>query len=140
MPSRCNAQLGDIIRIEVPGFGPAIAKVLFASKRFKDVMLVGIYHPAPAIGADLSSQQPSLLLYTATTCARKQPHWEIVDNQAVRAHELALSERVVAGEVWLEDCEIRAATPQDRRTLPEMGVLGYLGVEAIIRDHFTTTR
>ena len=132
-----NAASGDILAIDVPHLGCVIAKVLYTSRFFKDVMLNGTYGMRPGIHvAAIPTQSPSLLLYTATTCVRKQAHWNIIGTQDVSARERQLSQRIVAGEVWVEDTELRPATRTDRRCLPEMGVLGYLGVEQAIRQAF----
>lgn len=123
---------GDVVLIPVPNGGFGVTKVLYASRYFKNVILLGVYKLKL-----FQVKMPEVLpqefvlphIYTGNQGIGEGCMWPRVGNVGVTDSENAMSLRVVAGHVYLGDECIRAATREDERTLPFMGVAGQLLVE-----------
>jgi hypothetical protein len=119
-----RAREGDIFRIPLPSGASGIAKVLYVSKRYRNVMLLGV-----AAGADISevaaveADFSAGLFYTSVE-APAYLGWHCIASTPVSFAESQLSRRIVGGEVWLGDVEIGPASSDDRRKLPRMLALG----------------
>lgn len=119
-----KAKAGDVLRIPLPSGMIALGKVLYASRRYRNAMLLGV-----AEGVHLSNVVPSsrdysaALFYTSVACP-SHLGWDVVAHEAVSEVETARSLRIVAGDVWLGDTHVRSASDADRSTLPQMSVLG----------------
>ncbi|MEX5608330.1 hypothetical protein ABFV58_09835 [Pseudomonas protegens] len=115
---------GDIVLIPVEGgFKPA--KVLYVSERYKDTILLGIYKFF-STEQRLPDELPDrfdLLLYTSKAPIQKK-RWHYVGHEDLRTTQTDLDLRVVAGELWKGDVHIGAASDEDRKSLPEMLVVG----------------
>jgi hypothetical protein len=117
--------LGEIILIPISG-GFVQAKILFLSKRDKDVMLLGIY----TYSLDMKQYAvPVVGDFAATYYASKQAilkgKWSstgIIEPLSETEHQL--SKRVDAGNLWLENQYLGPATHEDERTFPQMDVYG----------------
>ncbi len=123
MPKR--AKVGDVIRIPLSDGQIALGKILFISKRYKNVMLVGVY-PFRHSPMELPSTWPKEfagMMYTSTRGV-SSGEWDVVNHQTVTVEEHQLSTCIIAGEVWVGDEHIRSATTQDLGNLPEMEQLG----------------
>lgn len=106
------------------------AKVLFCSKRYKDVILVAFSDGSLGVaGADefdptgFNGQR----LYTGSQAVGQR--WPVLGRCALTEDEKGASLRIVAGDVWLADEHLRAATPEDLKSLPTMSVAGAALVE-----------
>ena len=131
-------KLGDIILIPIDGDRCGIAKIIYLSKYFKDVILLNIY---PLIAnfsekvIELSANIPDeLLIYTGNQKIKTE-EWKKLNNIMVTEEEKRLSTRIVGGEVWIEDECIGTATEQDRKKINRMGVDGTKLVEDKIKDY-----
>ena len=131
-------KLGDIILIPIDGDRCGIAKIIYLSKYFKDVILLNIY---PLIAnfsekvIELSANIPDeLLIYTGNQNIKTE-EWKKLNNIMVTDEEKRLSTRIVGGEVWIEDECIGTATEQDRKKINRMGVDGTKLVEDKIKDY-----
>jgi hypothetical protein len=119
-----KAKTGDILQILLPSGLVGFGKVLYTSRRYRDVMLFGV-----ALGAYSSSAVPpsldysAALFYTSVVCP-SHVGWTVVAREPVSAAEADRSLRIVAADVWLGDTYIRPASDSDRRTLPQMSLLG----------------
>ena len=120
---------GDVILIPAgEQFVPA--KVLYRSKYFRGVILIGLYNllVEPQEQVEELPEKISVLLYTGRdpiTAGR----WPCINNFGLRASEEGHTKRIVGGEVWVEDrCE-GVASDEDIKQLPKMLVKGATLVE-----------
>jgi Immunity protein 26 len=132
-------KLGDIILIPINGEQCAVAKIIYLSKYFKDLILLSVY-PLFVKTLTKSMELPpsinnELLIYTGNQKIKKD-EWIKIQNVPVNEEEKKLSKRIVGGEVWIEDECIGTATEEDRETLERMGVDGAKLVENKIKDYF----
>jgi hypothetical protein len=133
-----KAKQGDVLAIPLGrGCGWAIARVLFVSGYFKDVMLMAV---SPMVAPDLGAVEclegkssNEMLLYTAAIKIRKRG-WEILRSCPVDDEDEAKTLRIVAGEVWLKDEVVRSVTREDEASLKVMLVHGHQRVEEVIAD------
>ncbi|WP_025130696.1 hypothetical protein [Pseudomonas sp. PH1b] len=120
---------GDILLIPISeGFRPA--KVLYVSQRYKDTILLGLYATRVTIQQLPNELADSfaLRLYTSKAPVQRQ-RWHWVGHEALRESQTGLDLRVVAGELWQGDQHLGTASPEQRRGLPEMLVMGAALVE-----------
>jgi hypothetical protein len=133
-------KLGDIILIPVDGDKCALGKIIYLSRRYRNVILLNIY---PLV-VSLSEKMPDLpmgifnemLIYTGNHKIKTE-EWKKINNVLVTDEEKKMSERIVGGEVWIEDEYIRAATEHDFKTLKSMLVDGTKLVEKKLNDYLT---
>jgi hypothetical protein len=122
--SKKDVKPGDVVLIPLRGkYG--VGKVLYVSKRYRDVILLGIYRKAvseESMPTSLPDVMPALV-YTSQV-AVQQRRWVVVGHEPLKENQQGLAKRIVGGEVWLEDEELRPATSEDARSLPRMLVLG----------------
>ncbi|WEK58319.1 MAG: hypothetical protein P0Y52_01915 [Candidatus Brevundimonas phytovorans] len=116
---------GDVIAIPTASM-VGVAKILFVSKYFKDMILIRLLSTRflsveAARSADLKGFQE--LIYTAVDPIRKG-RWVVVAHQSVSDEERAMSKRTSGGEVWLQDTHLGPASDTDLATLPRMLVFG----------------
>ena len=87
-------------------------------------MLFGVAqgaHSASAVPPSLDYS--GALFYTSVICP-SQLGWDVATREPVSEAEAVHTLRIVAGDVWLVDTHVRLASDADRRTLPQMDVLG----------------
>jgi hypothetical protein len=129
---------GDIILIPVDGDLCAVAKIVYLSKYFKNVVLLNAY-PLVASFSEriikLPADSPNELLVYAGNQKIKTEEWKKLDNIPVTDKEREMSKRIVGGEVWIEDDCIRTATEEDNETLKRMLVSGTESVENKMKDY-----
>jgi hypothetical protein len=143
---------GQIVAVPVGEGKIRPAKVLFCSKRYKNVILLGLSGsilPAQAATEKWDSHDFTWKrVYTGAQIIR-QGCWPVIGQSPLAKTEEDASLRIVAGSVWFQDTELRPATENDRRTLPTMSVAGRalvekwagLGAEpAAAPNHGLTTR
>ncbi len=119
-----KAESGDVFRIPLPSGTNAFGKVLYTSRRYRDVMLFGVAQGAHSASAVPPSLDYSAgLFYTSVICP-VHLGWDVTARESVSETETACTLRIVAGDVWLGDTHVRPASDADRRTLPRMDVLG----------------
>jgi len=125
-----KSSAGDLLAIPLEE-GAGLAKVIFVSSYFKDVILLKLYRkrltdgraPEPAdFGRDFD------LYYTAQTPVRKG-RWAIVGSEPVSAAEVALTKRTSGDDVWIEDRHLGQASANDLAEFPKMLVHGFKLVE-----------
>lgn len=132
-----KAKAGDVVRIPLPNDLYGFAKVLYTSRHYRNVMLLGA-----ARGAHSTSSFPTGLdftaglFYTSVSCPVYNS-WEFVAQVPPSDSEADCSLRIVAGDVWLGDAHLRPASDADRTTLPQMSVLGCGILQAKICEFFT---
>lgn len=134
--SKQKVEQGDLFA--VPGgkvFG--LAKVIFVSSYYKNLMLIRLYPERARDPQALQIPDPtarSELYYTGVDSAKKGK-WAHVGKQEVTDKERAMTKRVAAREVWVEDAHLGPATEEDMKTLKSLHVYGYVliseAVEAV---------
>ncbi|MGC5704037.1 hypothetical protein J4P02_27930 [Pseudomonas sp. NFXW11] len=120
---------GDIVLIPISeGFRPA--KVLYVSQRYKDTILLGLYASSVTTRQlpDALADTFALRLYTSKAPVHKQ-RWHWVGHETLRESQTGLDLRIVAGELWQGDQHLGMASPEQRKHLPEMLVMGAALVE-----------
>ncbi len=121
--------VGDIILIPIESsFKPA--KVLYVSKYYKDVILLGIYKNSVSsqeMPADLPDEFEVLLYTSKAPIQRKR--WLYVGHEELKPTQTNLDLRVVAAELWQGDNCLGPASEEDKRNLPKMLVMGAKLVE-----------
>jgi hypothetical protein len=127
--SKKNVDVGEIILIPVENwFVPA--KVLYLSHRYENVILLGIYNirtPAEECPKTLPADF-RVLVYTSQDPVLKK-RWICIGHEPLLTGQIGVAKRIVAGEVWLDDQHLGPASEIDRRSLPQMDVLGAALVE-----------
>jgi hypothetical protein len=120
--------------IGIPGSEPGAmraAKVLFCSKRYRDVILIafsdrlsGAQKNVEFVPAEFNGQRA----YTAAQIIRSG-RWPVLGHCALTELEKNASLRIVAGDVWLQDERLRPATAHDLDSIPAMDMAGAALVE-----------
>ncbi|TFW27000.1 hypothetical protein [Duganella callida] len=126
-----DPKVGDVIAIP-SGAGFGIAKVLYASKYFRNVILLKLYHIAfheemPELGSEI----PADLYYTSSEPI-KSGRWKIIGFQSASDTERLMSKRTVAGDVWDGDECLGVASEHELETLPKMQTYGYKLIEKAV--------
>jgi len=133
--SKKQVELGGLYAIPgVDKFG--LAKVIYVSKYFRDVILIRLYKEAYASLDDMGQESPtqdadSVLYYTGGG-AIKAGSWRYLGGQPVSEKERALTKRIVGGGVWIEDNHIGPAADADMSNLKQMSVHAYKLVEKAV--------
>ena len=130
-----KVKAGDVLRMPLSKDVFVFAKILYSSRRYLGVMLLGL-----ARGLHSSSLPPNLdftagLFYTAVTCPAYNG-WEVVGQVPPSVSETACALRIVAGNVWLGDTHTRPATDKDYASLPQMDVLGCALLQKKIHEFY----
>jgi hypothetical protein len=116
--------IGEIVLIPVGNeFVPA--KVLYLSHRYKNVILLGIYNFKTFV-KECPKTLPSsfgLTVYTSQDPVLKK-RWISIGLEPLLTEQRGIAKRIVGGDVWLEDQHLGPASEIDRRSLPQMDVLG----------------
>jgi len=123
-------KLGDLIAIPCnERWG--LAKIIFLSKRYKDVIHIKLYRQTYPDKVVASGTEANLLfdLYYTSGKPIKRGEWIIIGHSEVSSDELAMSKRIVAGSVWMEDIYIGPASDSEIRDLPKMLDYGYRLIE-----------
>jgi hypothetical protein len=131
-----KAKEGDVLRIPLPTGMSAFAKVLYASRRYRNVMLLGVARttqPSASIPIDLDFSAG--LFYTSVVCPFDLG-WEIVTRIPLTQSETLRSVRIVAGDVWVGDAHVRPASDSDLETLPQMSVLACALLQMKVYEFF----
>jgi hypothetical protein len=133
-----RAAVGDLIAI--PALGKwALAKVLFVSRHFKNIMLISLMSELLGDPDDLPDGlrhlESGVTFYTASVGFGKRG-WRVVGSSDVSSEEVHKSLRIVAGEVWVRDELLRQASPDDEKVIRTMGVDGFIRVERQISSFF----
>jgi hypothetical protein len=126
--SKYKVGLGDLFA--VPGTGGVafgLAKVIFLSKIYKDLMLVRLYRERAADpkGLRLPAPESDSALYYTSVDAVANGGWIHFGKQDVTASERAMTKRVDGEEVWIEDTHLGTATNAELQELKTLHVYGY---------------
>jgi len=131
---KTKLKVGDIILIPLEGGGFGVGKILFLSKRFRNVILLGIYDQfARDISMPTLLGEMPLKLYTGQQ-AIKEGYWFLVGKEPLQDSQLGLSKRIVAGDVWIGDDKIGPASKDDLEKLPKMLCFGSELVKRKVRQ------
>lgn len=117
-----------------------LAKVIFVSEYYQNVMLVRLFRDRSVNPTDLSAPNPaddSALYYTGTDSVTKGG-WVSIGKQAVESHELAMTKRVSGGEIWIEDTHLGSASDADLKSLKSMDVYGYRLIAKAVAKNTTS--
>lgn len=117
--------VGRLIAIPT-GEGWRLAKVLFASAYFRNVLLLRLLESRSSDPARLLDQprtESGPLYYTGIQPIRAG-RWLLVGVEEVSEAERELSRRTSGGEVWLLDEHLGPASDEDLARLPKMLVHG----------------
>jgi hypothetical protein len=129
-----SPRVGDIVLIPVRTDTYAVAKVLFLSRRYKGVMLLGVSKTRTVATRTVPDPLPvdyELRIYTGVRLVGPDA-WPVVGHDPSPV-DPDVSRRRIAGAVWVGDEWQGAATDEDLRNLPEQGVAGRAAVENQIR-------
>jgi hypothetical protein len=124
-----RVQLGQVILIPITNERYVVGQVLFVSKVFRNVILLSVHDQCVTIPVS-----PSVLgrvvcrLYTSSVPI-KMDRWITVGQTVLDHNNALLTQRIVGGEVWIEDTRVREATREDFEILPIMEVVGATLVE-----------
>ncbi|GLR00033.1 hypothetical protein [Dyella mobilis] len=127
-------QVGDLIAIPSDDrFG--VAKVLFCSEYFSEVILIGLFRRTFAMpnSPDIPLIEGPMDLYYTGDSSIATGAWPVVGHQALLPGESSLSRRIVGGDVWDEDRHLGPASPQDLATLPKMLTQGARLIEKAVQ-------
>lgn len=132
-----KAKAGDILRILLPSGMNGFGKVLYTSRHFRNVLLLGLARGAFHSGEVPQSLDFSAALFYASVLCPSHIGWDVADRATLTTAEAACSLRIVAGDVWLGDTSVRVATDSDRSSLPQMTVLGCGILQKRVYEFFT---
>lgn len=121
---------GALVALPSDG-GVGLAKVIFASSYFADVILIKLFRKRIAArrkATEADFDGPFDLYYTSASPVKSR-RWQVVASQNVSGEELALTRRTSGGETWIEDRHIGPASAGDLAELPKMQVHGFKLVE-----------
>ena len=124
---------GSLVAIPTEG-GVGVAKVIFLSEYFAEMICLKLYKKRLPEGASVASGDfagPFDLYYTSLDGFKKK-RWVIVASEAVSDEEKALTRITAGGEVWVEDTHLGPASDADLAALPEMLVHGYRLIEKYV--------
>lgn len=116
---------GEVVAIPLTEQLFFFAVVLFASKKWKDVILLGIADKSyKDLSIDLDSIPLNLrsMIYTSSAPIESE-EWKVVRQENNLVSE-SLSKRIDGTSVWVGDKRLRTATDFDRQSLPVMRVAG----------------
>ena len=124
-------RVGDIVAIPTLN-GEQHALVLFLSRHFKKVMLLGVVEAADhRFGSiDEVASAVSLLIYTSRESV-DAGRWRVVGHTPVPG-SAEFSERIVANTVWRQDLKLRPAPKTEARGIPTMRIAGEGAVEKML--------
>ena len=129
-----HPRVGDLIAIPSAGrFG--IAKVLFCSEYFAQVVLLGLFRRSfdAVESPDIAVLNWPMDLYYTGSSPIAAGLWPVVGYQALLAGESSLSRRIVGGDVWDEDRHLGPASQHDLATLPKMLTHGTRLIEKAVQ-------
>lgn len=111
----------------VPGdinFG--LAKVIYCSEYFKDVILIKLYDRSYTSIDDeaLTGSDEFKLFYTGKDSIKKGK-WHRLGTENVSPDEELLSKRIVASDIWIKDDHIGPASETELSKLPKMRTYGF---------------
>ncbi|MBX3485049.1 hypothetical protein [Phenylobacterium sp.] len=121
---------GNLIVIPV-GEWTGLAKVLFVSTYFADVVLIKLFRLKIASTQRVDPTDfhgPFDLYYTSVEPIRRR-RWKKIGTEEVSASEFALTKRTSGGEIWIGDQHIGPASDMDLATLPKMQIFGFKLIE-----------
>lgn len=140
--SKTKLRAGDVILVPVADDGFAIAKVLFVSKAFRQMMIVGVATDRTVDATWKPGALPAafpLTLFTDTSplenpakVALRTGPWLLVGHDPAPIPAEA-THRIVAGEVYEGDQPLRAATPADQERYRVQSIGGPLVAERQIQ-------
>jgi hypothetical protein len=121
---------GDLVAIPAGEGRQALAKVLYVSERYKDVILLGVSaeDASETRAEEISWLSYGLLIYASQVPIRRG-RWPRLGSTSLSAEDESRSRRVVAGDVWEGDVHLGPASDEDMLTLPRMSVAGSRLVE-----------
>lgn len=127
---------GSVISIPLPDGGSCNAVVLFVSRYFRNVMLIGLfadgYRDSSGYTTGDLCDSIKVLVYTSQVMVKKGK-WPIVGEIALPSIA-SFTERIDGQSVWVEDQRVRTATREDKATIPIMGVDGQGAVELLAEE------
>lgn len=127
--------VGDIVAIPTQAGAHVRALVLFRSKHFRNVVLLGTPPPendTEEIGLSALVALLQLLVYSSRASI-EAGRWPVVARCRL-LESLPLTERIVADNIWLGDRVVREASDYDRRNTPVMRVAGEGAVELVLQE------
>lgn len=113
------------------GDKPLLAKVIFASSYFRNVIALKLFVGSSAeepLDFTKVEGMPFEVHYTGAQPIRSK-RWNLVGKGDVTNLERELTRRTAGGEIWIEDNHLGPAIDADLRKLPEMSVKGATLIE-----------
>jgi hypothetical protein len=139
-----EAKAGDLIAIP-SGAHIGLAKVIYVSQYFREVVLLKLYRTVLSEGAaHFPCAAAAADLYYTSSCPISTGRWRIAGFEPVSDVEQLLSKRTVAGDIWVADERLGEASEHDLETLPKMLTYGFKLIEkavarlAEVRESSTT--
>ena len=124
---------GDMVAIP-SGDRYGLAKVVYASEYFKNVVLIKLYRTTYR-DANIKNFPDGEVLadaYYTSSDPVTEGRWTKIGFQAISDAEKLMSKRTVAGDVWIADEHCGPASKQDLATLPKMLTYGNRLIEKAI--------
>jgi hypothetical protein len=126
----------------VDGDKCALVKIIYLSKRYRNVILLSTYPLAVSLSEEVIDLPTGIfnemLIYTGNDKIKTE-EWKKINNTLVTNEEKKMSERIIGGGVWIEDEYIRSATENDLNTLKSMSVDGTKLAEKKLKDYLINT-
>lgn len=118
----------------IPGVSKCgVAKVIYLSEYFKDVILIKLYRTSYSNQETVSiPDDAEYSLYYTGIDSVKKGKWKYTGCESVNASEKQLSKRIVGGDVWVEDQYIGIASEEELAELPRMQTYGFRLIEKAV--------
>ncbi|MGY4397008.1 hypothetical protein ACVWZA_002199 [Sphingomonas sp. UYAg733] len=117
--------VGSVLAIPTNG-GAVLAKVIFASSYFADVVAIKLYPGAIANSGSMvgdTESRPFEVYFTSGSALRSK-RWKVLGQVEITDGERKLTKRTAGGEVWIEDKHLGIADDNQLAELPKMLVHG----------------
>lgn len=141
MARSSKPKLGDVFSFSPDGRGPVVTCVLFVSKVYRDVVLLGVIKMGDSVEevdlAQQMNQSDAYRFYTIGSEVKK--YWNRIGSIEIPDDLIdKYSYRRVGGTVVQRDTEIRSATRDEilKGLIPQMGVQGIDLVEKRLSERF----
>ncbi len=132
---------GDLLAVPLDRDHFALAKVIFVSSYFKDLIALRLFKQvltAPRLPSAWNSDMVGPILYTSSKGLSRG--WTVVGNHQVTDVEGLMTKRIVGGGIWVKDEELGPVSDEDRKVLPKMLALGLPLAERRMRELLPATQ
>lgn len=125
-------KVGDLIAIP-SGAYVGLAKVIYVSHYFRQVVLIKLYRAAFQVQESHSPcAEAAADLYYTSSSPIFTDRWKVTGYEPISECERLMSRRIVSGDIWVGDECLGQATEHDLKTLPKMLVYGFKLIEKAV--------